>query len=223
MKTVTKEYQVYNFEELDKEIQKKVIEKDFNEFRIEINNEFFCKFANEILCLLGFDESEVWYSLGWCQGDGLTFDFNLSSGEIIEIIKQYQDKKTVERGFKFLENIVNELHDIVSDFELNEELINDFDVTINTEKNSYANHYSHKKTRYMNLEVNNLYRDITNKESLYFGELENVIKSIYYKICDILEKEGYEQIYYKPSIEEYTEISNENNYMYLENGELFTE
>ena len=45
------------------------------------------------------------------------------------------------------------------------------------------------------------------------------LKSLYFELCDKLEKEGYSIIEYVPSFDEFEEQSESNNWTYLETGE----
>ena len=86
MRTEIQEIKIYNFNELNKDIQKKLIEKeieyqntayiedclyyDMEEKAQELLNKYF-KNNNAIL-------KNIYYSLSYCQGDGAMFEFELN-------------------------------------------------------------------------------------------------------------------------------------------------
>lgn len=85
MEIITKEYKVYNFKELDKEVQEKLIEKEKRQ-----QNEFYCDtFLQEDMncsasCLLekyfGKDTKldNVYYDLSYSQGSGSMIEFTIN-------------------------------------------------------------------------------------------------------------------------------------------------
>lgn len=85
MEVITKKYDVYNFNELSKEIQKKLIEKEIqeqNEFYID--NFLFEDMQEEAKQLLQkyFKNNKtefkaIYYDLSYCQGRGAMIEFNL--------------------------------------------------------------------------------------------------------------------------------------------------
>ena len=221
MKLVTVNYEVYKFEELDKKIQEKVIQDYFEHTGVHENNVFFEEFANQVLTEIGFIESKVSYSLGYCQGDGLTFDFSLNHWELIEFLKNIKNRELTIS----LKNLEKELYEIVKNFEIDEKMLIEYDISVYTEKNYYSNWYYHSKTR--NIVVGAYPSPLNNTEDndekvvTYLEELEKVFYEIYLTVCEALESEGYRQIYYMPTVEEFAELAEVNNWEYLKNGEHF--
>lgn len=100
MRTI--EVNIYNFDELQEEVQKKLIEKEIRQ-----QNDLYCEdflyedMIEEARRLLEehfenhkkykLDKSydvKTWYSLSYCQGDGAMMEFNLidkATGEVIKI------------------------------------------------------------------------------------------------------------------------------------------
>lgn len=84
MKTITKTFNIYNFDELKPEIQQALIEKEAEGIReIEIDEfleEFMQNMADNLL-EENFGEKAVFqdvhYSLSYCQGDGAMIEFDL--------------------------------------------------------------------------------------------------------------------------------------------------
>ena len=96
MKKIIKEIEVYNFEELEKDIQENLIEKE-----MEYQTEAFCEIfleeemtekAKELLQKYFKGKANlksVYYSLGYCQGDGAMIAFDLTYYNESLQIKQY--------------------------------------------------------------------------------------------------------------------------------------
>lgn len=87
MKKITKVFEVYNFEELDKEVQKKILDE-----AMEQEKNLYCEWslydamveeAKNLLkkCFSGSSFVNVYYSLSYLQGDGAMIEFktNLES------------------------------------------------------------------------------------------------------------------------------------------------
>ena len=208
---------------MDKKIQEKVIQDYFEYAGVRENNVFFEEFANQVLIEIGFIESEVSYSLGYCQGDGLTFDFSLNHWELIEFLKYIKNRELTIS----LKNLEKELYEIVKNFEIDEKIIKEYDISVYTEKNHHGNwyYYYHSKTRNIVVEAYtfplNDTEDNDEKVVTYLEELEKVFYEIYLTVCEALESEGYRQIYYMPTVEEFAELAEVNNWEYLKNGEHF--
>ena len=77
------ELKLYKFDELSKEVQEKVIEKnrhinvhdDWHEFVIE-------DWINEVIPSRGFDATRIYYSGFWSQGDGAMFEYGGITDEL---------------------------------------------------------------------------------------------------------------------------------------------
>lgn len=93
METITKTYNIYKFDELSKEVQKKVIEKETESLRdLEIDS--FLYEEMEALAIQLLEENfgdkaifkNVYYDLSYCQGDGAMIEFDLTyRGKTLEI------------------------------------------------------------------------------------------------------------------------------------------
>jgi len=84
MERITKEYEVYRFEELDKEIQNKLIEQEKEtQYQLYIDTYLYDDMKEEAQRLLEkyfkgkATYINVYYSLSWCQGDGAMIEFDL--------------------------------------------------------------------------------------------------------------------------------------------------
>jgi len=204
---------VYKFSELSKSAKEKAKQTYYTEVGTDDNNDQFQDSANEILSFIGFKDSKASYSLGSSQGDGLTYSFKLYSSGIVEVLKMYQNNEPAEEGYGILEELHNKLFEVVEGFPIDESFINNNDITIYTEGSS--SRYSHKYTK--NIEIESNEEDY----SYYTENLQEIFKQIYYTVCDFLEKTGYEDIYAVMSDEEFSELSDSNDYEYYEDGTLF--
>jgi len=222
MKTITKTYEVYNFNELGKNAKQKAKELWYDESEVDIQNEHFQEFANELLCLLGFESGEVSYSLSSSQGDGLAFDFNINTDEMLNIFNMINNLEVKEKGYQFLEDVLKKISNNVGKIDIREEVIKGLELTCKTDKNYYSNHYSHSRTR--DIEVTSQYDyqcDFNDKTTAYILYLEDTVKNIYFTICNTLEKEGYEQIYYVADDVEFGSMMEEGGMEFNEDGTLF--
>jgi hypothetical protein len=215
MKTIIKKINIYKFEELEKEVQEKVIEKYFNDIGCDDNNNLFQEFAKEIIEQVGFKDVEVNYSLSYCQGDGICFDFKMDIIEVMEMLENIKKKVYKEKGYKRLETLVDKLSEVISGIKTID--INN-NISIYTNKNSCGYYYSRKNTRYIDFESNN----ISDKLFDYIEKhILPLLKNMYDVVCDTLEEWGYSDIYYKPTKEEMEETSFCNEWEYYEDGELY--
>ena len=106
MEVVTRKYNVYNFNELSKEIQKKLIEKeiqDQNEFYLDTFLIEDMKEAAKELLQKYFKNNKtefeaVYYDLSYCQGRGAMIEFNLYYYNKYVKIKHYGNYEH-ERSF----------------------------------------------------------------------------------------------------------------------------
>lgn len=84
METITKAYNIYNFDELSKDVQQKVIEKESENLK-ELEIEDFLKEEMEFYAQQLLEENfgdkatykRVLYDLDYCQGDGAMIEFDL--------------------------------------------------------------------------------------------------------------------------------------------------
>ena len=96
MEKITKTFDVYDFDELDKEIQNKLIEQEKANY-----SEDYCNYslyddmkekAKELLEKYFKGKAEfknIYYSLSYCQGDGAMIEFTLNYCNKIVNVKQY--------------------------------------------------------------------------------------------------------------------------------------
>ena len=120
---------VYKFEELSKEAQREAIQNFRN---INNSDDFWFDailegFINQ-LEEEGFLNSTIEFSGFWQQGDGLCFDAKVNVSKFATTTNEIRVSKLIDFGF-----------------------IDEFTI----EKTSFANHYSHEKTRYIDYSICN--------------------------------------------------------------------
>ena len=165
----------FNFNELIKETQTRVIEEWMNEgYALNITS-VLTDIFREVLQNYGFDDDViVEWSLNYCQGDGVAF-----YGEI---------------------DLEKVLHYHLDDFSKDELrrlywLNNEFGVSIETERNSYGHRYSHAYTMVVSIDCD--YRTDYRHTEQYdevLQKLEEVILNSVRSLSHKLERLGYDFI-----------------------------
>lgn len=184
---------IYKFSELKPEIQQKVIDKYYEKEDYPFLKDDIFSELSEIDKNKIFEDVKLEYSLSYSQGDGLCFSSDIN---LMNFLNNIYSKKLPEFKKSALKDYVYHLH------------------TKNT--NSY---YSYCSKNHVQFDYN------YSKEYIYIEKLwQNVfdeIKEYYSNICGKLEKYGYDNIEYRMSISEFTELSEDNDWEYYENGKLF--
>ena len=133
MKTITKTFNIYNFNELSKEVQKKVIEREEKEIR-ELEIEDFLKdemeFYAEQLLEENFGDKaifkNVYYDLSYCQGSGAMIEFDLNyCGKDVEIRHNPYYHYYHERSFEIIsDNLTRKQYENLKEkiYNINKEL-----------------------------------------------------------------------------------------------------
>lgn len=192
MKTI--EVKLFEFEELSAEVQAKVIKK-FADINVhdDWHNDSLETFKEE-LSEVGFTDAEISYSGFWSQGDGLSFDANIDIDKFAETTNE-----------KRIANLIN-----------NGELDN-FEI----KKTSFANHYSHEKTRYVDEPYlpSNKHKNLESILEAFKEKINDKRLELCRKYYQALETE-FDSLKTEEAIKE-TII--ENEYTFLENGERFDE
>lgn len=116
MKTITKTFNIYEFEELSKEIQEELIKKEAEGIR-EIEIDEFLEGEMEQLAIQLLEENfgenaifkDVHYSLAYCQGDGAMIEFDLKyCGKNVEIRHNPYCHYYHERSFEIISDNLTE-------------------------------------------------------------------------------------------------------------------
>lgn len=217
MRQITKIYNVYNYNELNKEAQEKARGEVY-----DLLAEIKCDFLQEDLedhlkTNYGIVPDELYYSLSYSQGDGLCFTLKniFSYGTLKEAIAKNNDK-----GLNAFEKTVFELGPSKRDLIL--EYLN-ADYNINIQKTSWS--YQHSNTcsfewefysnddRLKEKEINEVINELCSRTG--------ILRDLYDKICYDLEETGYEIAY--PDEEEVLEYIEGQGFEFLEDGSIFTE
>ena len=190
----TKEIQLFKFEELSVEVQAKLVEKngDINVYD-DWHSDSLEDFKTE-LAEEGFTDATISYSGFWSQGDGLSFDATIDIDKFAETSSEKRIAKLINNGD-----------------------LDNYTIC----RNSYANHYSHSRTRYVDKPYFHSNKHI-NLEAIV-DALEEKINNKRLELCEkyyrALEKE-YDGLQTEESIIE-TLIDNDNDY--LINGTVFND
>lgn len=187
---------LYSIDELSGQAKEKAFES-MKDLIIESNFNDFQFFADDELKFTYGLDAKLNYSLGYSQGDGLRFTTsNFATSAIIN-------------GLPFEKAFLDMLKALV--------LNGDLSVSINN--NGEFWHYSYHHVRQVDVVFS---EDV--EESLPEATREaikNAFIDSYMKVCDNLEKVGYQC--YKVSDEDIIDTANANDYTYFANGELFHE
>ena len=181
---------IYKFEELSKEAQSEAIEnfRNINTFDDNWHDPIIEGFTEQ-LSEAGFLDATIQFSGFWSQGDGLCFDAKIDASKFATTINEKRVCDLIYAG-----------------------LIDEFTI----EKTSFANHYSHEKTRYIDYSTCN--GDNLNEE---IEKLCNKIELKRLDLCrefySILEKE----YYFLESDECVKETIIANEYEFLKDGTKF--
>jgi hypothetical protein len=123
---------VYEFKELPKKTQEKVLEKH-RDINTEMDSwyEFTMDDWKEKLAKKGFEDAKIHFS-GFCsQGDGACFDARCDVSRLAKVIYSGKDEGFYREVLQLFADRLN----------------------INIEKNSYGYHYNHANTRYVELVI----------------------------------------------------------------------
>lgn len=225
MELITKEYEVYNFDELSDDVKKKLIERER-----ENQKELYCEcWLEEDMGLkasylindyfgITSDYLKTYYSLSYCQGDGAMIEFNINIKDLNNKYKVFSDEE-----IRYL---------------INESIVND----IRIRHNDY--HYYHEYTFTIDYDFYNdlEYDDIKDKYNITESDF-NTIDDRFYKLVDSsikhntesefvkdiinmnkeLTKYGYDCIeyYWYCDDDEIIAYINDNDNRYLESGDEF--
>lgn len=190
MKTI--EIKVYRFDELSETAKEKAIE-------LWYESEEYPFLSEDILSFLSdndtfFSNVKLQYSLGYCQGDGLSF-----SG-------RFNFVKWINEKYNFKESIKNALIKIIYSVES----------TGNNGRYCYASKndiiYEESLNSGVLSDLNNLYQlveDVISDISVYYLEL-----------CGKAEKYGYSILEYRMNESEMSELCAANDYYFYESGKM---
>ena len=202
--TQTKQFKLFTFNELSIEAQERAEQTYLSDEWVQsMKAEFFTEWATEEIETLFKDsvyKPEVYYSLTYCQGDGLHFE---GSVNVLTFLKEFKDDLNFkEDDYLKLLNYLEE-----------DEIVHN----ISHAGGHYAHCYSVNHD--FDLDYFNYYYNGENSERLevLLNELEAFIEYHYEAVCLELEDIGYKHFY---SLSEF-DYDCLNDYYYLEDGKEF--
>lgn len=208
MRTITKEYNIYTFNELSEEAKGKV-----KEWYLEGQEEFI--FTENCLQglenLFGKNSLEVQYSLGSCQGDGLNIYGEIEAEAIFSCLENHN-------GGQQLEQFENALTDREKKTILAyAEECGKIQLPMNSPYcYSLASRIDIAEDWEWQLETYSAFNKI---EIDVLKKFEKVVRNIFSILCDTYESWGYEY-FYKISDEDLAEHCEANEYEFFEDGTL---
>lgn len=181
---------IYKFEELSKEAQENAIYK-MRDINTDCDDWYDCIFEGfqETLTEAGFYDATIQFSGFWSQGDGLSFDAKIDASKFSETTNEKRVVNLIDNNY-------------ISEFII--------------EKTSFANHYCHEKTRFVDYDAT----DYNNINKV----LENLCEKIEAKrleLCRNFYKTLEKDYYYLQSDEAVKETILCNDYEFLKDGTQF--
>ena len=192
MKTITKEYQVYTYDELSEEAKEKVRNSfGINDSDIETDTlkDGFKYLIEEKYPY--FEDTDFIWSLGNSQGDGLSFSSTLNLKLFIE--KELPNLKHKKAMAELVFSVISR---------------------------SNRGNYCYPLESDIDFEYNYTNKSFDHLEKLFNDEVLPVIQKKYMEVCNELEKRGYDAYNYLDSDEYARETSEANDYTYLKNGKM---
>ena len=188
-----KSYKVYDFNELTEEAKKNAINKyyeseDYSFLTMYLEDELY---SLDVLNI--FKSVNLQYSLGYCQGDGLSFSCNIDFDKFIDNYTYFSKWKESQK--RALKQLVYNVH---------------------SSGNTQLYYFSSRKDIRFDFYIDEEYPLLENKLNEAICELQNY----YLNICQELEKYGYSIIEYRMDNEEFLEHCQVNNYTFREDGTM---
>ena len=203
MRIETVDYKVFTFSELSEEAKEKVKERVLDDRSMFDTDIFTQDCIEHMRCKYGMDSLDVNYSLGYCQGDGLSFTGEV---DIIDFLEYPSNKELLEKNFtpkelKRIAFLYNELGNIKIE--------------------RYTHHYYHRYS--VSFDYKSYLSDYLSGIKLLEDTSEKFrrfIKSIFMEECSYLENQGY-KFFYEISMDEVEELCDCYDWEFLEDGEIF--
>lgn len=227
MRTITKEYNVYKYNELSETARKKVKEWYLKGQEPEIYTDLCMEDLNN---LFHDNDLNVQYSLNNCQGDGFNIYGTINIKDIYNCLKNNNGGSQLEKYTDMISDnewkILFEYAEFCDDIELPYNrhycycMADRIDIAENW-YNALNNELDYIDTVYIgeNKPVPNCLKNI---DINLLGKFENFIKRIFETLCNDYEENGY-RYFYEIKDDELNELCESNDYEFLENGTLFNE
>ena len=214
MKTITKTYKVYNYNELSDEAKEKV-KQDYLEDPVR-NDLFYEDCMETIYNLFPQSDLKVQYSLSSCQGDGFNIYGTLDVFNMINLIRNRE---------KLPISLLNEIEKDIDAFTNEElEMISQYyNYYCSSIKIPYNTHYCYSQSDYIDFADD--WKDQLENAEMEYNEniiikFEDFVKNFFSELNSMFKKDGYEFLY-NVSEEEIEDWCEANEYMFLENGIIF--
>lgn len=197
MKTITKTYKVYTFDELSDEAKKKV-KNDHSDFLAEV--ETFTEICNEkIKNTFPNSNLKVQYDFSCSQGNGLNIYGDLDFNDVLENNKNEFSEKEIKTLKEYLEYV--------------------YDYHI--KPNRYYTYCTVEQENFYNDIIWDLKEFFEKINKDLIKKFDNIVRDFISGFCDDLYNEGYD-FFYNISDEEMKEYCEINEYTFLADGTLFS-
>ena len=194
MRTITKEFKIYKYEELSEKAKEKVRQDYIN--NLDAND--FTYMIIEDLNSIGLKNLRPYYSLSYCQGDGLCLAGHIDFDEINPELKKIFCKDFILSDYKILKSLKD-----YSRIDFN-----------------HIGRYYHKNSVEIDVYIDGSFNDRKyNNHKKVANKLIKNIKEWYFAKCNEYEKQGYE-FFYGISDEELQEYCNSMDYEFFEDGTI---
>lgn len=168
----TKRIKLYSFEELSAEAQQNAIENERQYTYEWIDLTFFTDDAKEQLATVGFENAQINYSLGYSQGDGLSFKADIDLSYFLDL---------------FAPNYPQWIKDTLYN-------------NISARCTGNDGRYCFASRKDIDVTLDNWYREYGNVND-FVSRLDDFITDCYIDECKKLERQGYDEIEYQQSDE----------------------
>lgn len=208
--------EVYEFEELSKEAQEVAIEQYRDSMDFHIESEMITEDFTEILQELGYPTDDLEWRLSYSQGDGVAFYGSVDMETVVP--------RLMKEGYDF-------------DYDLYNQIVEDFTIMATIERNSFGHHYSHYNTMYVEVESDDIdlivedifgldmddegYDEHVDLVEELMSDLERCIVEDVQETSRKLEKDGYAQMEYFTSDEAIKENIITNEYEFTSDGKQY--
>ena len=210
MKVVTKEYEVYKYNELSDDAKEKVKQWYLDG---QIPEVFTSMCVEDLNCLFGHNHGlEVEYSLNYCQGDGFNIYGEINAENIFNCLENHNGGTQLEK----FENVLTDKE---------KRTILHYQDECGNIKLHHNRHYGYCMADYLTIaddwsfDLEN-YSGFRNINTDVLEKFEHMVKEIFTTLCKGYEKNGYE-FFYEISDEELEENCDANDYEFLADGTFF--
>lgn len=201
---VTKEYEVYKYNELTDGAKENVKRWYLDGQSAEIFTED-CEYDLEVL--FGKNDLEVQYSLGYCQGDGFNIYGKISAEQIFNCLKVID-----------VPNLLN-FKDMLTEEE--KAIILEYAKECGEIELPYNNHYCYSLADYIDIvDEWTWYLEEEECDKELLEKFEQMVRNIFESLCNLYEENGY-KYFYEISEEDLEECCEANEYEFLADGTLF--